>query len=84
MPDPRLWFNAFYVLFARNEVLGLLVVLVFSLLAASLFSRRGEGTSAAPQLFGTITNDHLLLGGIAVFAFAIAALVPISCLMSLP
>jgi hypothetical protein len=38
-PDPRSWFNAFYVLFARHEVAGLSVVALFYATAAAMFLR---------------------------------------------
>lgn len=38
-PDPRSWFNAFYVLFARHEVTGLSVVALFYATAATMMFR---------------------------------------------
>ncbi|MEP7071745.1 MAG: hypothetical protein ABI839_05115, partial [Verrucomicrobiota bacterium] len=46
-PDPRLWFNVFYVLFARNEPLGLGIVVVFSAAAFLLLRMRD---TQAPRL----------------------------------
>lgn len=39
IPDPRRWYNVFYVLFASNEVAGLSTVALFSFLAAFLLFR---------------------------------------------
>jgi hypothetical protein len=38
-PDPRSWFNAFYVLFARHEPAGLSIVALFYLAAATFLWR---------------------------------------------
>src|SRR5215831_12821502 len=36
-PDPRSWFNVFFVLFARHEVAGLSIVALFYVAVAILF-----------------------------------------------
>ena len=41
-PDPRSWFNAFFVLFARNEVAGLSIVAVFYAAVAIWYGVRGN------------------------------------------
>lgn len=72
-PDPRAWFNVFYVLFARNEPLGLACVALFSAASLVLLRKRNHnrGSSAAE------VPDHRapwLIGGLAVFAFVVTAL----------
>src|SRR5581483_9599560 len=67
-PDPRLWFNVFYCLFARHEPLGLALVATFSV-GSALFFFRG----------GSIANEHVDLSRwfcplAALFAFAVTAL----------
>jgi hypothetical protein len=70
-PDPRFWFNVFYVLFARNEPLGLALVAIFSLSAALLFFRKGSEANVLETL------DHPrqrgMLPVIAITVFAVAA-----------
>jgi len=71
-PDPRTAYNAFYVLFARNEVAGLALVAVFSFAAAFYFlnaarTSRGGRPIACPQ-------SALIVTMIAAGVFAVAAL----------
>ena len=71
-PDPRLWHNAFYVLFARNEPLGLAVVALFSLAALVVLSQQSKGREEREEK----TRPHhlnpawLAAGALAVFAIA--------------
>lgn len=68
-PDPRDWFNAFYVVFARDEPLGLLVLAIFYLIAALFFYQKGRAkVFPMPKI-----DSRLHLALIAVVVFAIAA-----------
>jgi hypothetical protein len=68
--DPRLWFNAFFVLFSRNEPIGLLIVAVFSVVAAVLLrTKRPAAQVLRPPLFHWIT-----VTGIALAVFIISAI----------
>lgn len=70
-PDPRLAFNVFYALFARHEPAGLLIVALFSLLAALALSRRQNQTDTRN---GDVDLARWLCPAAAIFAFAIAAI----------
>ncbi len=71
--DARLFRNVFYVLFARNEPLGLLVVALFSLGAAFLlFRKRTAPASTAAE--SPQPRGRLVLPAIAVAVFAVTAL----------
>lgn len=70
-PDPRLWYNAFFVLFARNEPLGLGLVAFFSVGAALiLFRKRGEGSA---PLIDQVLHARWFLPVILAGVFAICA-----------
>ena len=74
IPDPRDWFNAFYVVFARGEPLGLLTVAIFYVGVTLFFipKRRFE-KPPAPQV-ATLGNPRLRLMIIAASVFAIAVI----------
>ena len=69
-PDPRLAFNVFYCLFARNEIAGLAVVAVFSAISAVALWRVKitEHTASGPQL------PRWLMPAIVLFCFALTLL----------
>jgi hypothetical protein len=71
-PDPRLWFNVFYCLFARHEPLGLAIVAAFSVAAAWRFFRRDA--SAQPTANAHVDLARWFCPLAAVFAFVVAAL----------
>ena len=71
-PDPRLWYNAFFVLFARNEPLGLGVVALFSVGAAMLLFRERKDWSV--KKIDRVIQARWLLPAILVGVFAISAL----------
>jgi hypothetical protein len=73
-PDPRNAFSAFYVIFSRNELLGLALVAVFSVGAALAFF--GEDTSKGQVVNASAFNPEItLVVALTVFGvFAIAAL----------
>jgi hypothetical protein len=68
-PDPRQFFNVFYVLFARNEPIGLTVVVVFSL-ATIVWARCGMPAMRVPSL----ARPKLVLGVIAIATLTICTL----------
>ncbi len=70
-PDPRSWFNAFYVLFARHEVAGLSIVAGFYLAATFLFFRRRESSVGDPESRISNLASPIL---IALIVFAIASI----------
>jgi hypothetical protein len=71
-PDPDDWYNVFYVLFARHEPAGLLIVAIFSFAAAILFYRKQAPVDQSRiQAFDT---TRCLCLAVAVFAFALAAI----------
>lgn len=70
-PDPRLWFNVFFLLFARNEPVGLLIVALFGLLGAFLIFRKAP----MPEKPDTeITRAPSITVGVAVLVLVITAL----------
>ena len=71
-PDPRLAFNVFYYLFARNEPAGLLVVALFSAGAALWFRRSQSLVEDRPVENGILTGWVCI--AVAVVVFAIAAI----------
>ena len=71
-PDPRLAFNVFYYLFARNEPAGLLVVALFSAGAALWFRRSQRLEEDRPVEKGILTG--WLCIAVAVVVFAVAAI----------
>jgi hypothetical protein len=71
-PDPRLAFNVFYYLFARNEPAGLLVVALFSAGAALWFRRSQALVEDRPVENGILTGWVCI--AVAVLVFAIAAI----------
>lgn len=68
-PDPRDWFNVFYVLFARNEVAGLALVAVFATLSG-LWFWRGCPSPRWPAL----ACPQLSISLVAVVVFTIAGI----------
>jgi hypothetical protein len=71
-PDPRSWFNVFFVLFARNEVAGLGVVALFSS-AASWWIFHKRITTAVERLIPWLVGREkwcLLIVAIGVFVIA--------------
>ena len=73
-PDPRSTYSAFYVIFARDEVLGLAVVAVFGIAAALIFFGKGNHPGPVAEIPGALQREHLFVTLIAVGVFAIAAL----------
>ncbi len=71
IPDPRLWFNAFFVLFARNEPLGLGLVALFSIASALIFFRKRSLGAVAS--FDRILNSRWFLPVLLVGVFLICA-----------
>ncbi len=71
-PDPQFLFNAFYVLFARNEPAGLAIVAVFSLIAAVGLLRGDD--KAGRQCDQNPNRAGLLCVLLAAIAFVFAAL----------
>jgi hypothetical protein len=71
-PDPRLTYNVFYVLFARNEPLGLLTVVLFSLISAVVLLRKNRGAAKARD--EDVDLARWLCPIIALIVFAVAAL----------
>ena len=71
-PDPRLAFNVFYYLFARNEPAGLLVVALFSTGAALWFRRSQPLVEGRPVENGILTGWVCI--AVVVVVFAIAAI----------
>ena len=71
-PDPRLAFNVFYYLFARNEPAGLLVTALFSAGAALWFRRSQPLVEDRPVENGILTGWACI--AVAVVVFAIAAI----------
>ncbi len=72
-PDPRSWYNAFYVVFARDEVWGLTLVALFSFLAAFFLFTAAPAEATATLATSRQTN-RLLLPLIAVLVFVVAGL----------
>ena len=71
-PDPRLAFNVFYYLFARNEPAGLLVVALFSAGAALWFRRSRPLAEDRPVENGILAGWVCV--AVAVVVFAVAAI----------
>jgi hypothetical protein len=69
-PDPRLTYNAFYVLFARNEPVGLGLVALFSLVSAFVLGRGKRRTET--ERVENIDRASWLCVALAIVAFAIA------------
>jgi hypothetical protein len=69
LPNPRDWFNAFYVLFARNEPAGLAIVIAFTG-ATIIWLARGAPAISLPRL----RRPELLVGFIATATLAICAI----------
>lgn len=71
-PDPRLWFNVFYVLFSRHEPSGLLLVALFNLVAAFVwFHKNARPAETRNQ---DVDLGRWLCLTAAVIVFAIAAI----------
>jgi len=70
-PDPRAWFNVFYVLFARHEPLGLAVVALFSLITGLYLSKPHSvvPTTGNQRSLG----QKRLLAWLAICVFAVTA-----------
>ena len=68
-PDPRDWFNVFYVLFARNEPAGLAIVIAFTG-ATIIWLARGAPAISLPRL----ARPGLIIGLIATATLAICAI----------
>jgi hypothetical protein len=67
--DPTNWGNAFYVLFARNEPIGLALVLLFTAMTA-LWVTRGASAVAAPEML-----DHKrAIPVLALVTFGVSAI----------
>ena len=72
-PDPRLVFNVFYCLFARHEPAGLLIVALFSLVAAFMLSRKQNHSETRNEDVDLAHSRWLCLVA-ALFVFAITAI----------
>jgi hypothetical protein len=73
-PDPRTGFSAFYVIFARDEVVGLALVAAFCL-GAALFTFREKNLPTPTADFPAgKSRDGLFVATIVAGVFAIAAL----------
>lgn len=71
-PDARTSYNAFYVVFARDEVAGLLLLALFCVGAAICFFRtRVTGEAKSPPNF---SSHRFVLIGVLTAVFAITAL----------
>ncbi|HEY2714352.1 MAG TPA: hypothetical protein VGI60_17715 [Chthoniobacterales bacterium] len=70
-PDPRTGYNAFYVLFARDEVWGLGLLALFCFAGAMWFFREKR---IEPSEISAGKHNHLFVACIAAGVFAIAAL----------
>jgi hypothetical protein len=73
-PDPRFWYNVFYVLFSRNEVAGLAVVALFSGAVAWRIFHRPINASAQRLTRWIVDHEKRALLIIALSVFAIATL----------
>ena len=73
-PDPRTGYSAFYVIFARDEILGLAVVAVFGVAAALLLFGKCNRHDQSREISGAAPRKYLLVIAIAAVVFAIAAL----------
>lgn len=70
-PDPRLAFNVFYYLFARNEPVGLALVALFSIGSVLIFFRRKSSAELTAKDDFDLPRRLCLL--IALLVFAVAA-----------
>ena len=68
-PDPRATYNVFYVLFARHEPAGLLIVALFNVAAAFFFWKRRASGEVLDQSNGRPALVSVL---VAVVVFAVA------------
>ncbi|MGB8340467.1 MAG: hypothetical protein WCE51_02665 [Chthoniobacterales bacterium] len=73
-PDPRSTYSAFYVIFARDEILGLALIAVFGIVAALLFFGRRNHTGPVEEISRALPREYLLVTLIAAGVFAITAL----------
>lgn len=73
-PDPRTGFSAFYVIFARDEVLGLALVAAFCLGAALFIFREKNISTPTADVPAGAAHDGLVVAAIVAGVFAIAAL----------
>ena len=73
-PDPRSNYSAFYVIFARDEILGLALVAVFGIAAALLFFGRRNHPGPVEKISRALPREHLLVTLIAAGVFSVAAL----------
>ena len=73
-PDPRSSFSAFYVIFARDEVWGLILVAAFSLGAALFLFCSDHAPPPGSGTNGFARREALLLVVIVSGVFAVAAL----------
>ena len=74
IPDPRNWFNAFYVVFARGEPLGLLTVAIFYVGVALFFIPKRRFEKLPAVQVATQGKVRLRLMVIAAIVFAIAVI----------
>jgi hypothetical protein len=74
IPDPRDWFNAFYVVFSRGEPLGLLTVAIFYVGVALFFIRKRRFEKPPAPQVATLGKVRLRLMVIAAIVFAIAVI----------
>jgi hypothetical protein len=74
IPDPRNWFNAFYVVFARGEPLGLLTVAIFYVGIALFFIPKRRFEKPPALQVATLGKVRLRLMVIAAIVFAIAVI----------
>ena len=74
IPDPRNWFNAFYVVFARGEPLGLLTVAIFYVGVALFFIPKRRFEKPPALQVATLGKVRLRLMVIAAIVFAIAVI----------
>lgn len=72
-PDPRSTYSAFYVIFARDEVLGLALVAAFGIAGLVFFGRKNRPEPVA-EIFRIVPREHLLVMLTAAGVFAVAAL----------
>jgi hypothetical protein len=71
-PDPRSWFNVFYVLFARNEVAGLAVAALFSSAAVWWISHKRTKALLGGAMPWVVSREKwcLAIGALSVFVIA--------------
>ncbi len=69
-PDPRLWFNVFYVLFSRHEPAGLLLVALFNLVAAFVWFRKNARPAETRNQDVDLGRGLCLTAAVIVFAIA--------------